>query len=103
MDVFGKFAAGVRNHYFGLCAELLCSEFARTLGLATPVPYLVEVTPEFVSSVPSNARDLLNRSLGVNFASEALGEGYSTVPAETRMPPELRRYAAEIFAFDVLI
>ena len=103
VDVCGKFAGSVRNHHFGLCAELLCSEFARTLGLVTPVPYLVEVTPEFVSGVPSNARDLLNRSLGVNFASEALGEGYSTIPAGTRIPQHLRRLAEEIFAFDVLI
>jgi hypothetical protein len=103
VEVFGKFAGGVRNHYFGLCAELLSSQFASTLGLATPVPYLVEITPEFVASAPAIAQDLLNRSLGVNFASESLGEGYTTMAAETRLPVELRRCAAEIFAFDVLI
>jgi hypothetical protein len=103
VDVFTKFIGGVRNRGFGLCAELLCSEFARGIGLATPTPYLVDISPAFVAAAPRDAQDLLGRSLGINFATEALTPGYTVVPPEPRIPTALRRRAAEVFAFDVFI
>lgn len=103
VDVFIKFRGGVRNGSFGLCAELLCSEFAKSVGLATPASYLVEISPSFIAASPREAQDLLTRSVGINFASQSLTEGYSVVPPEPRVPIALRQRAAEVFAFDVLI
>jgi hypothetical protein len=103
LDVFAKFRGGVRNGTFGLCVELLCADFARALGLAVPASFFLEVSPEFVRAAPREAYDLLHRSSGLNFASEALKSGFSVIPPEPRIPIALRRRAAEIFAFDVLI
>jgi hypothetical protein len=103
VDVFVKFRGGVRNGSFGLCAELLCAEFARNLGLAAPASFLVEIGSAFVGAAPREAQDLLSRSIGMNFASEALRPGFSVVPPEPRIPIALRQRAAEVFAFDVLI
>lgn len=103
VDVFGKFSGGVRDHHAGLCAELICSLFARSINLATPSPFLLNLSKDFISSVPVEAQDLLSRSAGINFASEALATGYGTVPPEPRIPVALRRCAAEVFAFDIFI
>lgn len=103
LEVFIKFAGGVRDHYFGLCAELLCSAIARQLGFLTPEPYIVNLSPEFLAGAPKGAKDLISRSLGLNFGTVAVGSGYGVMPTEPRLPTDLRKIAAEIFAFDVLI
>jgi len=103
LEVFIKFAAGVRDHYFGLCAEALCSAIARHLGFLTPDPYFVNLSPEFLAGVPKEAKDLISRSLGLNFGTVAVGSGYGVMPTEPRLPKELRKIAADIFAFDILM
>jgi hypothetical protein len=103
VDVYVKFVGGVRNREFGLGAELLSSLLARELGLAAPTPFVVNLSAEFLAGVPSPARDLVKRSLGLNFASESAPPGFSVVPPEPRVPLTLRPAAAEIFAFDVII
>lgn len=103
VDVFGKFSGSVRDNNSGLCAELLCSLFARNVGLATPAPFLLNLSKDFISGVPADAKDLLTRSVGINFASEALMTGFGAVPPEPRIPMALRRCAAEVFAFDIFI
>src|ERR1700678_3484359 len=103
IEVFIKFAGGVRNRYFGLCAEVLCSAIARHLGFFTPDPYVVNLSPEFLSGVPHEAKDLISRSLGLNFATVAVGSGYGVMPTEPRLPKDWSKTAAEIFAFDILM
>ncbi len=103
IDVFVKFAGGVRSHYFGLCAELLCSVIGRHFGFSTPDPFIVNLSQEFLGGVPNEAKDMVSRSLGLNFATVAVGSGYSVMPAEPRLPRGLSGSAAEIFAFDVLM
>lgn len=103
IEVFIKFAGGVRDHYFGLCAEVLCSLIARQLGFSTPDPYIVNLSPEFLAGAPQNAKDLISRSLGLNFGTVAVGSGYGVMPPDARLPQDLRKTAAEIFAFDILI
>jgi hypothetical protein len=103
IEVFIKFAGGVRDHYFGLCAEVLCSSIARHLGFWTPDPYIVNLSPEFLAGAPEDAKDLICRSLGLNFGTVAVGSGYGVMPTEPRLPHDLRKIAAEIFAFDILI
>jgi hypothetical protein len=105
VNVFVKFAGGVTGHYFGLCAEVLCSAIARHLGLVTPDPYIVNLplSPEFLAGVPAEAKDIVGRSLGLNFGTVAVGDGFTVVPPEPRLPTNLRPVAAEIFAFDILM
>lgn len=103
VEVFVKFSGGVRNHHLGLTAELVCSRLARILGLDTPQPFIVNLTEEFLEGVPMDAKDLVWRSLGLNFASQSAGVGFRVVPTEPRVPISLRSRAADVFAFDVLI
>jgi hypothetical protein len=103
IEVFIKFAAGVRDHYFGLCAELLCSIIARKIGLFTPEPFIVNLSPEFLSGAPNDAKDMISRSIGLNFGTVTVGPGFAVMPTEPRLPPDLRMIAAEIFAFDVMM
>jgi hypothetical protein len=103
LDVYVKFVGGVERREFGLVAELLCSLLAGELGLNTPTPYIVNLSPEFLEGVPHPAEDLVRRSLGLNFASESAPAGFSLVPPEARVPIALRSSAAEVFAFDVII
>ena len=103
VDVYVKFIGGVRNRGFGLSAELICSLLAQDLGLASPKPFVVNISAEFVAGVPEAARDLLQRSLGLNFAGESAPDGFSVVPPEPRVPMALRPAAAAVFAFDVII
>jgi hypothetical protein len=103
VDAYVKFMGGLRGREFGLSAELLGSLLAKELGLDTPTPFVVNLSPEFLSGVPQEAKDLVGRSLGLNFASESAPPGFSVVPPEPSVPQALRVTAAEVFAFDVLI
>lgn len=103
VDVYVKFLGGIRNREFGLAAELLCSLLARELNLATPTPFIVNLSAEFLAGVPKAAQDLIRRSLGLNFGSESAPEGFSFVPPNPRVPLALRPTAAQVFAFDSIV
>ncbi|MBI5384316.1 MAG: hypothetical protein HZA90_06470 [Verrucomicrobia bacterium] len=103
VDVFVKFAGGVRHREFGLSSELLCNLLARAFGLHTPTPFLVTVSKEFLAGIPAPARDLVGRSRGLNYGSQSAPVGFSVVPPEPQVPHELRSEAARIFAFDVIV
>jgi hypothetical protein len=103
VDVYVKFVGGIRNRELGLAAELLCYLLAHELGLGAPTSFVVNISTEFLRGVPGGARDLVRRSLGLNFASESAPVGFSLVPPEPRIPLPLRKAAAEVFAFDVIV
>jgi hypothetical protein len=103
VDVYVKFKGGVEAREFGLLSELLCSLLAREVGLNVPRPFIVNLSPEFLAGVPHVAQDLVNRSLGLNFASESAPAGFSLVPPEPHVPLALRPSAAEVFAFDIIV
>ncbi len=102
VELFIKFAGGVRGHNFGLCSELICSLLATELGLLTPTPFTVNLSKDFLTGVPLVAKDLVERSLGLNFGSKNAGFGYHAMPTNPKLKHELRQVAAEIFAFDIL-
>lgn len=103
VEAYVKLVGAIRNRTFGLGAELFCSLLAKELGLGCLTPFIVNVSEEFISGVPKEAGDVFRRSVGLNFGSEAAPPGFSVVPPEPSVPFDLRRMAAEIFAFDVLI
>ncbi len=63
----------------------------------------MNLSPGFLAGAPKEAKDLISRSLGLNFGSVAVGAGFRTMPAEPQLPGPLRKVAAEIFAFDILM
>jgi hypothetical protein len=88
----------------GLVAELVASLMARDLGLDTPPPFIVEVTPEFAASVPDPvaSRRLLS-SPGLHFASR-LETGQFNLPFTKQiLPVGAIDAAAAVMAFDLLI
>jgi hypothetical protein len=103
VDVFVKFLGGVRNREFSLCAELLCALLARVMGLGAPTPFVVNLSPEFLAGIPANARDLVRRSLGLNFGTEMAPTGFSVVPPDPKVPRALASKAADVLAFDVFV
>lgn len=69
----------------------------------TPGPYIVNLSPEFLAGAPHEAKDLISRSLGLNFGTVAVGEGYGVMPTEPHLTKDLRKVAAEIYAFDIMM
>jgi hypothetical protein len=82
--------------------EWLGSAIASRMGIATPEPLVVAITPALVSSAPDAFRDELQRSIGLVFGSHFLGVGQQMPRADHLSSLELKR-AARILAFDVLI
>lgn len=88
----------------GLAAELIASQLASDLGLTTPPPFVVEVTPEFAASVPHiDAARRLSASPGLHFASR-LETGQFHLPlTASALPAAAIDSAAAVMAFDLLI
>lgn len=88
----------------GLAAELIASLLATDLGLSTPPPFIVEVTPEFAASVPdADAARRLADAPGLHFASR-LETGQFHLPlAATALPAAAFDAAAAVLVFDFLI
>lgn len=78
--------------------ELVSSLLAQCLGIETPRAALVDVTPEFIQSLPSSKQEAFARSTGLNFATSYL-RGVSTVPQHMILPKGLRAAAISMFAF----
>lgn len=87
-----------------LAAELVASLLATDLGLNTPPPFIVEVTPEFAASVPeADAARRLAAAPGLHFASR-LETGQFHLPlVAVALPDAAIDAAAAVLAFDLLI
>jgi hypothetical protein len=89
---------------YGLCCELVCSHLATLLGIEAVEPAIVDVTAEFVETVPiEGVRNRLRESLGSNFGTGFLTGGYSIWPHSKPLSAALRIPACEILGFDVFI
>jgi hypothetical protein len=99
-----KLRGSVQAGGVGLTCELIAAEVARFLDLPVPEPAVVEITEEFVRSVPDvESREALRKSLGLNFGSRYLSGGYGTWPTGKVVPLSLRPVASEIITFDAFI
>jgi hypothetical protein len=77
-----KLRGSVQAGGVGLTCELIAAEVARFLDLPVPEPAVVEITEEFVRSVPDvESREALRKSLGLNFGSRYLR---GTLPWDAR-------------------
>jgi HipA-like kinase len=89
-----------------MCCELIASLLADELGLARPLPAIVDVDPNISNLLSPKDFDvaaMIKKSGGANFASRVLSGGYGTWPVNKSVPSSLVQLAAEIFAFDALI
>jgi hypothetical protein len=90
---------GVKN----LTREAIVAMLAADLDLPVAEPFLVELSPEFVSTVTDPAiRGALAESCPLAFGS-ALQTGFSVWPKDQNVTSALTQTAAEIIVFDQII
>jgi hypothetical protein len=104
-EVIAKFSA-CECGAMGLIREALAAMLARDLGLAVPEPCAVDISAEFVESIPGDegqVKRLIGASVSPAFGSSKLPNGYSLWTADRDVSDEMLEQAGEIFAFDALI
>lgn len=103
-EVFLKFSGRPELGVEGLANELLASCLAGDLGLPVNEPLLVELTPEWIESIPEAVtRDALNKSVKIGFACVSAGTQWRPWSKGDCLTPERIPAAAAILAFDAFI
>lgn len=99
-----KLKAGIESGKTGLSAELIASLLADELDIPTPKPTLIAINPEFPEAIPNpELAAKIRGSIGLNFGSKMITEGYGTWLQGKSIPTGLKALAAEIFVFDAFI
>jgi hypothetical protein len=100
VEVVAKFSEGCSVG--GLIREAMTAMLALDLGLPVPPPYLVQLSEDFIESIPdSTVADFLRKSDRFGYGSRRLPDGYAAwIGPAGRMSPGLEQEALEIFALD---
>lgn len=100
IEVVAKFSAGCSIG--GLVREAMTAMLALDLGLPVPAPFLVQLSPEFIDSIPDAVvADFLRKGDLLGFGSQRLPDGYAAwIPPAARMSADLEQEALDIFALD---
>lgn len=100
IEVIAKFSAGCSVG--GLIREAITAMFALDLGLPVPPPYLVQLSADFIDSIPDlTVADFLRKGDLFGYGSLRLPDGYAAwIEPAGRMSAELEQEALDIFAFD---
>lgn len=100
VELVAKFSEGCSVG--GLIREALTAMLAQDLGLPVPAPYLVELSADFIDSIPDpTVADFLRKSDSFGFGSRRLPNGYAAwIEPGGRMPGGLEQEAIEILALD---
>lgn len=100
IEVVAKFSEGCS--ICGLIREALTAMLAIDLALPVPPPYLVQLTPEFVDTIPdSTVADFLRKGDLFGFGSQRLPDGYGAwIPPAGKMSDTLEQEALDIIALD---
>ncbi len=90
----------------GLIREAFGAMLGADLGLPVPACYCVEVTTGFIASVAGSHSEVaaaLTQAVPIGFGSAKLPPGFAAWMPQRSLPEAMRRVAAEIYAFDLLI
>lgn len=97
-------ATGPELSVEGLCNEMLGSLLAGDLGLPTPEPFFVELTPELIDAVPSpGLQSRLAAASPLAFGSTDAGSPWRRWNSTDRVTPDLAAQALKVLAFDAFI
>jgi hypothetical protein len=100
VEVIAKFSEGCSIG--GLIREAMTAMFAIDLGLPVPQPYLVQLTSDFIDSIPDlEVAAFLRKGDGFGFGSRRLPDGFAAwIEPVGRMSGSLEQQACEILALD---
>ncbi len=104
VEVVIKCSAGCEQKETSLAAEVIGACLAADLGLPIPEPFLVELDPEFIASVPDAVhRERMAASNFVAFGSKHITGQYSAWTNGNLISEAMLPSAAAVFAFDGII
>ncbi|OLP45315.1 hypothetical protein BJF95_18585 [Rhizobium oryziradicis] len=104
VEVVTKCSAGCEQKETSLAAEVIGACLAADLGLPVLEPFLVELDPDFVASVPDAVhRNKMEASNSVAFGSKHITGQYSAWTNGNLIYTALLQTAAAVFTFDGII
>lgn len=104
VEVFCKLSVACDEGTISLTKEAIAACLAADLGLPVPKPYIVEITDDFISSVPIVAQqERLRASAKLAFGSTRVRNQFQNWIDRTVIPSTMQQLAAEIFFFDAII
>ncbi|WP_170787102.1 HipA family kinase [Ruegeria lacuscaerulensis] len=103
LEVFCKMSDRCELGVKHLAREVIAAYLAADLGLPVPKPYLVELTREFIQSVPDvEMRDRMAKSCHICFGSTNVPTQFSVWPRGGEVTKEMLSTAASVFVFDAI-
>lgn len=105
VDVVAKFS-GAPQCFEGnahLAREVIAACLANDLHLPVPEPYLIEISPEWIKTVPSDQQAIIQKSSSVAFGSSLMTPQYSIWNVGYAISDTMLPIAAAILVFDGII
>lgn len=104
LEVVAKFSAGCDHREVGLSMEVVAACLAADLGLPVPQPYLLDMHPAFIATVPdAGQRTLMTASSRVAFGSTEAGNGFHIWSAADKITDDMLPLALGVFCLDAFI
>ena len=104
VEVVAKFAGNCDRGETALAIEVVAACLAADLGLPVPKPYLLNIGPAWVGTIPDAPyRAAVGRSGSVAFGSTHVGTGYRLWTSHDRLSPDMLPVALATFCFDAFI
>jgi hypothetical protein len=104
VEVVAKFSAGCDRKEVSLAMEVVAACLAADLGLPIPKPYLLDMQPSFVNTVPDTERQAaMTASNGIAFGSTEAGSGFRIWSKADRLSADMLPEALAILCFDAFV
>ncbi len=99
-----KLRANIDTGEAGLLREIVGSLLATFLNLSVPSPVIVNIDASIVNAIPEpEISNSIRKSVGLNFGSKYIADGYVTWPVDKSIPTSIKQYALDTFVFDMVI
>ena len=103
VELIAKFSEGCSIG--GLIREAMTAMLALDLGLPVPAPYLVQLSEEFIDTIPdATVAEFLRKGDRYGYGSSRLPDGYAAwIEPAGKMTSQMEQEALDIIAFDCWI
>jgi hypothetical protein len=103
VDVVAKFSGGCDQGNINLAREVIAACLAVDLGLPVPEPFLIDVSRQWVETLPDRERAKVRRSSSVAFGSRVMTQPFGVWTPGTAISDKMLPMAVGIFVFDAII